>query len=250
MASRRKAEELIVEGRISVNGKVVRELGTKVDPERDRIVVEGQQVRQVERGVLLFNKPAGVVTTMKDPHGRQTVGDFLTKKYRSYVPVGRLDFESTGLMIMTNDGDLADLLLHPRYGFQRTYEVKVEGAMPRETIQQLQRGVTLDDGPARANTTLIDSHGGTTTLQVVIGEGRNRIVRRMMEKVGYPVLELRRIAHGPFRLGRLRIGELKRLTQREYEFFKRRIESQKERSAPSEGREQSVPRPRPKRRRH
>lgn len=223
VASRRKAEALIVAGRVRVNDAIARELGVTVNPGRDRVFLDGKELRQAHKGIMLLHKPSGVVSTMKDPHGRPSIEQYLTARYRSYFPVGRLDYESSGLVILTNDGELADRLLHPRYGLERRYEIEVEGAVTKATIRALQMGVTLDDGPVRAKIALIDSANEHTQLAVTVSEGRNRIVRRMMEHVGHPVTRLVRVMHGPFRLGSLKVGQVKRLSEREYEFYRRRV---------------------------
>ncbi|RIL09028.1 MAG: hypothetical protein DCC75_07505 [Proteobacteria bacterium] len=146
VASRRKCEELIAGGKVAVNGKVQTKLGTSIDPRRDRVSVSGKPVRPVERGVLLLHKPIKVVSTMHDPEGRPTVAHYLSKHYRSYFPVGRLDFDSSGLVVMTNDGDLAERMLHPRYGSERVYIVEAQGSVPRRILETLSQGVKLEDG--------------------------------------------------------------------------------------------------------
>jgi 23S rRNA pseudouridine2605 synthase len=223
VASRRKAELLISGGKVKVNGQIVRELGTSVTPGKDRVEVNGRLVREEHRGVLLLNKPRGIVSTLSDPHGRKTVAGFLSHQFKSYFPVGRLDYESSGLMIMTNDGEMAERLLHPRYELERIYEVEVEGAVTQAVLREISRGVKLDDGMARAKVKLLESFNNRTLLQVSISEGRNRIIRRIMDSVGHPVTSLVRISHGPFKLGRLRPGEIRRLTERDYQFFRRKV---------------------------
>ncbi len=223
VASRRKAESLIVAGRVRVNSKIVKELGVSINPGRDRVFVDGKEVRQAHRGIMLLHKPPRVVSTMKDPHGRPSIEQYLTARDRAYFPVGRLDFESSGLVILTNDGELADRLLHPRYGLERRYEVEVEGSVTNVTIRKLQAGITLEDGPVKAKVDLIESAGATTLLGITVTEGRNRIVRRMMAHVEHPVIRLVRVMHGPFLLGRIKSGQVKRLNEREYEFYRRRV---------------------------
>jgi len=217
VASRRKAEELIAAGKVMVNGQVVKELGKKIDPARDRVQVRGKPLHLPERGVLLLHKPRHVVATMSDPEGRPTVADFLTHKYKSYFPVGRLDFESTGLLVMTNDGELAERLLHPRYGFERVYHVKVRGSVAEKTTRRLEKGVTLEDGPVSAVVKILETLDNSTWLEVKVAEGRNRVVRRMMDAVRHPVVKLQRVSYGPFRLGRLGPGEIRKLTDKEYQ---------------------------------
>jgi len=236
VASRRKAEVLIAEGRVKVNGHIVREPGTSVVPGEDRVEVNGRPVREVHQGVILLNKPRGIVSTMSDPHGRPTVARFLTQQFKSYFPVGRLDYESSGLMILTNDGEMAERLLHPRYELERVYEVEVEGAVPQATLRKITQGVRLEDGMARARAKILESVNNTTLLQISISEGRNRIIRRLMESVGHPVIALVRIAHGPFRMGRLRTGEVRRLTERDYQFFRRKVMAASEEPSSARGR--------------
>lgn len=223
VASRRKADELILSGKVKVNGKTVSELGAKIDPSRDQIQVRNKFVRPPERGVLLLHKPRGVVSTLDDPQGRQTVKHFLTRQYISYFPVGRLDYDSTGLLILTNDGELADRLMHPRYGFRRVYEAKVAGHINDHTIRRIERGIPLDDGSASAKIQIIGNGNDNCWLRVEVGEGRNRMVRRLLEKVGHPVSKLKRISHGPVTLGKLQPGEMRKLSQKEYETLRLRV---------------------------
>jgi 23S rRNA pseudouridine2605 synthase len=223
LASRREAERLIVAGKVTVNGQVIKELGTKIDPVRDKVRVGKRIAVQPERGILLLNKPRGVVSTLSDPEGRPTVADFLTKKYESYFPVGRLDWDSTGLMIMTNDGEVAERLMHPRYGFERTYEVRVEGSVSAATCNRIESGVRLEDGNVSGKVRLISNEEGASWLEIIVTEGRNRVIRRLMEKLGHPVIKLRRIAYGPFRLGKLPSGQIRKLTQKEYMSLRKKI---------------------------
>lgn len=209
--------------KVKVNGRIVAELGTKIDPAVDRVQVKERFVSLVERGVLLLNKPRGVVSTLSDPEGRPTIGDFLTKHFRSYFPVGRLDWESTGLVVLTNDGELAERLMHPRYGFERVYHVKVSGRVDDKTVRRLERGINLEDGPVAARVSVLETLEDATWLEVMVTVGRNRIVRRMMEAVHHPVQKLQRVSHGPFRIGKLKPGEMRRLTQREYEFARTKV---------------------------
>ncbi|HKE80520.1 MAG TPA: pseudouridine synthase [Solirubrobacteraceae bacterium] len=217
VASRRAAEGLIGEGRVTVNGEVVR------DPARDvtgdeAIAVDGEAVRAPgARVVYALNKPAGVVSTARDTHGRRTVVDLVPSSQRLY-PVGRLDADTTGLILLTNDGDLAYALTHPRFEVPRTYRARVEGRPGERALRALRHGVELDDGrtaPARAR--LVGAH----ELELTIHEGRKRQVRRMCEAVGHRVVALQRIAFGPLRLGDLRPGHHRRLTAAEVERLRR-----------------------------
>lgn len=223
VASRRGAEKLITQGVVKCNGVVVTELGTSIDPNSDQIAVNNNLVKPLQLGIVLLNKPTGVITTMRDPHGRRCVADLLPKRFRGYVPVGRLDYESSGLIVMTNDGELANLLLHPRYESEKIYRVKVEGRIPNGVLEKIERGVTLNDGPIRARVKVLNDAQNSTVLEVRIHEGRNRIIRRMMDAVGFPVLELERISHGPFRLGRMRPGEIRVLQEREYRTIRSKL---------------------------
>lgn len=216
VGSRRKMEELIVEGRVQVNGKVVNTLGSKVNPFTDRIEVNRKLVKPAHKGIMLLNKPRGVVSTLSDPEGRPTVADFLTKHCQSYFPVGRLDWDSTGLMIMTNDGELAELLMHPRYQFDRVYHARVEGAVNESLLSRIEKGVKLRDGIARGVARLVGNNEATTWIEIRVREGRNRLVRRMFEELGHPVVKLKRVEYGPFKLGKLDVGQVRHLTEKEY----------------------------------
>jgi len=213
IASRRESEELILEGRIKVNGKIA-EIGMKADPQRDHIKVDGKLLTKREpKTYLLFNKPRNVVTTLKDPEGRPTVKDFLKDmKYRVY-PVGRLDFDSEGLLLLTNDGDFANAIMHPSKKIAKTYEVKVKGVPEQQVLEKLKRGIRLEDGmtaPAKIK-------GPKTTennswLEVTIYEGRKRQLRRMFDQVGHSVLKLKRIRIGGIQIGDLAPGRYRHLT--------------------------------------
>lgn len=220
VASRRKAEALIERGRVQVNGAVVTELGTKITPGIDEVKVKGKLVSPVEKGIILFNKPEHVITSMDDPEGRPTVADYLSNKYLSYFPVGRLDFDSTGLVIMTNDGELAQTLLHPKFQVERTYDVLVKGSVSYEISQRFERGIQLEDGVVRGDAKVLDAPGDpeilSTWVRVTITIGRNRVVRRTFDKLGHPVMKLHRIKHGPFRLGSIRPGGMERFTEKQY----------------------------------
>jgi len=219
VASRRAAERLIVEGRVSVNGAVARELGTKADPARDEIRVDGRRVKGAERHrYLLLNKPAGYVTTRSDPQRRPTVLDLLGGVREYIYPVGRLDFDTEGLLLMTNDGELAARLTHPRHGVPRVYETRVLGTPDAHDLRRLARGVPVDGRRTQAATmTVVGARDGQTTLRVTITEGRNRQVRKMCDAVGHPVVHLRRVAIGPLRDDRLELGQWRDLTEKEIE---------------------------------
>ena len=217
VSSRRAAERLIVEGRVSVNGSIVSELGTKVDPVRDAIKVDGKRVAAPPTGhtYLAFHKPRGVVTTLSDPEGRPTVKEYLRGVKARVYPVGRLDFHSEGLLLLTDDGSLARDLMHPSHGVEKTYLVKVKGQPDPEILLRLCRGIPLDGkrtGPAKAR---IARRGDNAWVEITIGEGRNRQVRRMFQAVGHPVQRLRRLGYGGVELGRLPVGHLRALSEAE-----------------------------------
>jgi 23S rRNA pseudouridine2605 synthase len=172
---------------------------------------------------MLLNKPRGVVSTLDDPEGRRTIADFLTKQYLSYFPVGRLDFDSTGLMILTNDGDLAERLMHPRYEFERTYHARVEGHLNAELLAKLPRGIRLSDGMVHGSGEIIKNDEKTTWVEVKVREGRNRVVRRLFEKLGHAVMKLKRLTYGPFKLGKLQVGQIRVLTQEEYMLVRHKV---------------------------
>jgi pseudouridine synthase len=210
VASRRAAEQLMLEGRVTVNGATVRALGTKADHASDDIRVDGRRVKFIEEHrYILLNKPRGYMTTRSDPEGRPTVIDLL-KGVREYVyPVGRLDFDSEGLLLLTNDGDLAARLTHPRHEVPRVYEVRVLGEPDRHDLDRLARGVTIDG----RRTQLAEVKAlRPDVLQVTIHEGRNRQVRKMCEAIGHPVTHLKRVAIGPIRDARLTLGAWRDLT--------------------------------------
>jgi pseudouridine synthase len=228
IASRREAERMVIEGRVTVNGKVVDELGFKADSSKDHIKVDGKRLVRFEPKIaLLLNKPRGYVSTVKDPKGRPTVMDLLKNiKWRVY-PVGRLDFDAEGLLLLTNDGDFTYLLSHPKFSIPRTYLVKVKGVPEEERLTRLKRGVMLEDGKAKAvSVQLLRQREKNSWIQVVVTEGRNRLVKRMFSAIGYPVLKLKRVGFGPIRLGDLRIGQFRYLTPEEIEKI-RKIEATK-----------------------
>jgi pseudouridine synthase len=217
IASRRAGEQLMLEGRVTVNGTTIRELGTKADPTRDDIRVDGRRAKVLERHLyLLLNKPSGYVSTRSDPEHRPTVIDLL-KGIREYIyPVGRLDFESEGLLLMTNDGDLAARLTHPRHGVTRVYEARVLGVPDPHDLRRLARGIPIDGRPTEpADVEMIGEQTGIATLRVTIREGRNRQVRKMCDAIGHPVRRLRRVAIGPIRDPKLKPGQWRELTDDE-----------------------------------
>jgi len=217
VASRRQAEGLILEGKVKVNGQVVTELGVKVDPDKDRVQVEGKRVRLPSALVtFMLHKPYGCVSTTEDPQGRRTVMDLAPREYGGRLfPVGRLDYDATGLMLLTNDGELAQRLTHPRYQVPRTYRVTVAGEMGKETLEKLAGGIELEGRPVSTEVRLLKSGSGRTILELTVWEGRYHLIKRLLEDVGHPVMKLKRIALGPLRLGRLARGACRPLSRQE-----------------------------------
>jgi 23S rRNA pseudouridine2605 synthase len=216
VASRRAAEELIVRGKVRVNGKTVRELGTVVST-GDRIDVSGTPVKiAAQQTYVLMNKPVNVVTTMRDPQGRRTVADLIPKGLPRVVPVGRLDYDTSGVLLLTNDGELANALTHPRFGVEKTYRAVVKGRLNPDEVHRLQSGVWLDEFRARsARLRVVATRRDTSVVDITIHEGKNRQVRRMFEAVGHPVVDLVRLRFGPLKLGDLPPGHSRQLTERE-----------------------------------
>jgi 23S rRNA pseudouridine2605 synthase len=216
VGSRRACEDLIFRGRVMVDGKVA-QLGDKVDADTAEIYVDGQRVIVDQNLVYLaFNKPRGVVSTMADEKGRTALAEFLDRVDQRVYHVGRLDTDSEGLLLLTNDGSLAHKLMHPSYGVPKTYVLEIPGPLPRSVGRQLLAGVELEDGPAKVDKfRLVDAFGRSAQIEIVIHEGRNRIVRRLFDEVGFPVSRLVRTAIGPIRLGDLKPGRTRRLTNTE-----------------------------------
>ena len=221
VASRRRCEELMLDGLVEVDGEIVTRLGTKVDPTTAVIRVDGKRLPPVSAHVYLAtNKPRGVVSTMSDPEGRRTLQDLVADRPERLFHVGRLDTDTSGLILLTNDGDFAHKLAHPSFEVDKTYVAEVDGVPTTATLQQLRDGVTLDDGPIAVSSVRLVTKGqggasGRSIVELVIHEGRNRIVRRLLDHVGHPVRTLSRTAVGPVRLGNLRSGDVRDLTSDE-----------------------------------
>jgi len=217
VASRRECEKIILAGRVRVDGRIVTELGTRVGPGVS-ITIDGRRLRPSHKRSLMLFKPCGVVTTMKDPRGRRTVADLTADLPERVYPVGRLDFMTEGLLLMTNDGALAQRLTHPSYHVDKTYEVTVRGRVPEEKLDILRLGVPLEDGltaPAAVEVRRYDEERGLTVFHMTIHEGRNRQIRRMCDFIGYPVMHLKRIRVAFLTLQGLRSGEYRDLTPEE-----------------------------------
>jgi 23S rRNA pseudouridine2605 synthase len=217
IASRRKAEELIQQGKVKVNGKIVKELGTKVG-KQDQIEVEGIPVEKEEPVYFLLYKPTGVISSVKDDKNRKVVTDFFPEIKQRIFPIGRLDYDTSGLLLMTNDGEFANLLMHPKHEIEKVYIAKIKGVLDPAKIRMLERGVMLEDGktaPARVKLMSSDRRKETAVVQITIHEGRNRQVRRMFEAVGCKVTKLKRERYAFLGLGPLRPGDARVLTPHE-----------------------------------
>jgi 23S rRNA pseudouridine2605 synthase len=214
IGSRRACEQLIDEGRVEVDGQVVLEQGLRVDPARQVIKVDGMRIPTAPGHVVLaFNKPRGVHSTMSDERGRPCVGDYLTGRRERLFHVGRLDADTEGLLLLTNDGDLAQRLAHPSHGVTKTYLAQVRGTVPRDLGKRLREGIELDDGPVRVDRfRVVTSAPGRALVEVVLHEGRKHVVRRMLAAAGHPVEGLVRVKVGPIGLGDLRSGKVRTLT--------------------------------------
>jgi pseudouridine synthase len=227
IASRRAAERLMAEGRVTVNGETVRELGTRADPDTDDIRVDGRAVKARSRRLyLLLNKPRGYVTTRSDPEGRPTVLDLVPGLHDYVYPVGRLDYESEGLLLLTNDGDLAAALTHPSHEVPREYHARVRGTPDARALDRLARGIVIDGrktSPAEVAIVMTGAgqRGDQALLSITIHEGRTRQVRKMCEAIGHPVVRLRRVRIGPLSDPDLKTGACRPLTAREVEALRR-----------------------------
>lgn len=228
IASRRKCEELIQQGKVKVNQRVVTKLGTKIDPQKDIVEVKGKKLKYEEKDYLyiILNKPKGYLTTLYDPHKRPTILDLLTRVEKRVYPCGRLDFNSEGLVFLTNDGEVAYALTHPSKKIEKTYLVKVQGIPDQEKLLTLARGVKLTMGEKNMKLLSckiykLETNNGNTYLKIKIREGKKRQIRKMMEYIGHKVLELKRIQIGPLKLGRLKRGEFKYLNKKEIDTLRK-----------------------------
>lgn len=221
VASRRKAEEIILEGRVNVNGKKVTELGTKVESEIDEITVDGKKVEICEKMVyIMLNKPDGCVTTVKDQFGRKSVIDYVKDVGERVYPVGRLDYDTSGLLIITNDGELTYRLTHPKHNIEKTYIAEVDKVPDEEAMKKFRNGIIIDGRKTAPAKIKIIKKGKLTTLNIKIKEGRNRQVRKMCAAIGCNVITLKRIATGKLELGNLEKGKYRYLTDEEIKYIK------------------------------
>ncbi len=242
VASRRYAEELVRERRVKVNGAVVTELGTKVDPLKDHIKIDDRRLRVASHKIyLLLNKPKGYITSMRDPEGRPTVMDLLSDVKERVYPVGRLDYDTEGLLLFTNDGDLAHALMHPKTEIKKSYWAKVKGHVPPSVIEKVRAGgIPLPEGKTSpCQMKLLREAQNNSWVEIVLHEGRKRQVRMMMEKVGYPVLKLKRVSYGFLTTGSLALGAYRRLTLHEVQGLYKLIE-QSDRKSKKPGQDKKI----------
>ncbi len=230
VASRRKAEEMIAAGQVKVNGRVVTELGTKVDPDGDKVVVAGRRILAQRPVYLLLCKPRGYVTTAHDPEGRPTVMELVAKEATGsrLYPVGRLDFNTEGVLIITNDGDLAFALMHPRHGVKKTYHAKMHGVLTPEEIAELRKGVTLDDGTVTrpSDVHVVADTGKHTWMEITLGEGKNRQIHRMGDAIGHTVLKLSRVSYAGLTAEGMKPGQWRHLTVAEVNLLREKTGAQ------------------------
>lgn len=221
VASRRKSEEIISQGRVSVNGKIVKEI-VMIDEELDKVEVDGQIINLEEKKVyIILNKPVGVITSVKDQFGRKTVTEIVNNKERVY-PVGRLDYDTSGLLILTNDGDMAYKMTHPSHEIDKVYSARIKGIPTTEEIDRFKSGLSIEDYiTAPSDIKILMKYENSSLVHITIHEGRNRQVRKMCNAINHPVLELKRIRMGDIELGDLKSGEWRELTECEVEFLKR-----------------------------
>ena len=217
VTSRRKAEKLIVEGKVKVNNKIVTELGTKVSPD-DKIEVEGIQLEKEAPAHYLLYKPRGVISSVKDDKGRKVVTDYFPEIEERIYPIGRLDYDTSGILLLTNDGEFANRLMHPKYGVEKVYVAKIKGIPSKMELSRLKKGIKDKNDILKVNNHHVistDKKKNTTIIELTLREGKNRHVRRMMEQLGYPVLKLKRERYGMLTLDGLRVGEYRKITPKE-----------------------------------
>lgn len=223
VASRRACEDIIAAGKVKVNGKTVTSAVTLIDPSRDKVMVDGRRLGEPEKPVyIMMYKPRGYISSVKDPRGRKVVTDLLDDVQERVYPIGRLDYDSEGLLLLTNDGDLTLRLTHPAHGITKTYRVRVRGVPRVADIENLSAGIMLEDGiTAPARVEFIEEREGNALLEVTIREGRNRQIRRMFEAVGYKVIRLKRTRIGDLSLGNMKPGQYRRLSPSELNRLKK-----------------------------
>ncbi|MCP2239267.1 MAG: Pseudouridylate synthase RsuA, specific for 16S rRNA U516 and 23S rRNA U2605 [Thermoanaerobacterium thermosaccharolyticum] len=221
IASRRKSEQLILDGKIKVNGTVIKNLGIKIDPDKDIVEYDGRVVTKVQHNIyIMLNKPTGFITTVKDQFGRPSVLDIIKIKDRIY-PVGRLDCDTSGLLLLTNDGDIANKLMHPKHEIDKVYIAKIRGIPDDKDLDRFRNGLLLDNRlTAKAKIEILKKINNDALVKIVIHEGRNRQIRRMCELIGHPVMTLKRIKIGDLELGNLKVGQWRYLNGEEVQYLK------------------------------
>ena len=229
IASRRRADELIAYGKVRLNGRVCREMGTLVHV-GDKVDVSGTPIEpRTDVTYLVVHKPTGVMTTMRDPQGRRTIVELLPKRIARVVPVGRLDYDTAGVLLMTNDGEMANRLLHPRYGVDKTYRATISGRLDAQDVRKLREGIEVDGFTAGgAKLRVVATRAGSSVVDITIHEGRNRQIRKMFEALGHPVQTLVRLRFGPISLGDLPVGHTRSLTPKELAALRRVRDGQEE----------------------
>lgn len=222
VASRRKSEKIILDGRVKVNGKIITELGTKINPEKDIVKVDNKIIELEENDIyILLNKPVGYVTTTKEQFGRKKVLDLIKGVKERIYPVGRLDYDTSGLLILTNDGELTYKLTHPSHEIKKTYIAIVRGVPTKSEIMKLRRGVVIDGyKTSKSEVEILKNYKNKSILKIIIHEGRNRQVRKMCESINHPVIELERVSIEDIQLGNLKVGEWRYLTNEEIKYLK------------------------------
>lgn len=222
IASRRKCEQLILDGKVKVNGKTIRELGVKVDPNKDVVEYNGKVVTKVNKNIyIMLNKPVGYITTVKDQFDRPSVIDLVNIDDRIY-PIGRLDYDTSGLLLLTNDGDLANKLMHPRHKINKVYIAQIKGVPNKMKLDMFRNGLYIDNyKTAKAEIDILKVTNGNSTVRIVIHEGRNRQIRKMCELIGHPVLKLKRVKIGNLDIGNLKTGQWRYLSKDEVEYLKK-----------------------------
>ncbi|HHV73695.1 MULTISPECIES: pseudouridine synthase [unclassified Thermoanaerobacterium] len=222
IASRRKCEQLILDGKVKVNGKTIRELGVKVDPNKDVVEYNGKVVTKVNKNIyIMLNKPVGYITTVKDQFDRPSVIDLVNIDDRIY-PIGRLDYDTSGLLLLTNDGDLANKLMHPRHKINKVYIAQIKGVPDKMKLDMFRNGLYIDNyKTAKAEIDILKVTNGNSTVRIVIHEGRNRQIRKMCELIGHPVLKLKRVKIGNLDIGNLKTGQWRYLSKDEVEYLKK-----------------------------
>ncbi len=229
VASRRDAEKIIMQNRVKVNGKIVNELGSKVDPNKDKVFVDGKKVAIKKKLYYIFNKPRGVVTTLSDPEKRKTIGDFIKELPERVFSVGRLDYNTEGLLLLTNDGELSQMLMHPKYHVNKTYRVSAVGIVKEELLDKLRVGIRLEDGvtaPALVNIIEYQHEKNLTLFDITIHEGKNRQVRRMCDAIGHPVRYLKRTKFAGIVLNDLKRGKIRELEKFEVQNLYKLVQEQ------------------------